>query len=52
MKTITIRLPNVEAVMLVAVQKVNKEYGNLEIMLLTQIRQEYQKILKRNKSNL
>jgi len=43
MKTITIRLPDVEAAMLVEVQKVNKAYRNLQGLLLSQIQQEYQK---------
>ena len=41
MKTITIRLPDVEAAMLVEVQKVNKSYRDLQGLLLNQIRQEY-----------
>jgi len=43
-KTITIRLPDVEAAMLVEVQKVNKAYRDIQELLLSQIRQEYQKI--------
>ena len=41
MKTIIIRLPDVEAAMLVEVQKVNKAYRDLQGLLLNQIRQEY-----------
>jgi len=43
-KTITIRLPDVEAVMLVEVQKRNKAFKDLQQLLIQQIRQEYQKI--------
>jgi hypothetical protein len=37
------RLPDVEAAMLVEVQKVNKAYKDLQSLLLNQIQQEYQK---------
>ena len=43
MKTITIRLPDVEAAMLVEVQKVNKAYRDLQGLLTYQIQQEYSK---------
>ena len=43
MKTITIRLPDVEAAMLVEVQKVNKAYKDLQGLLINQIQTEYQK---------
>ncbi len=43
MKTIIIRLSDVEAAMLVVVQKVNKAYRDLQGLLLNQIRQEYAK---------
>ena len=43
MKTITIRLPDVEAAMLVEVQKSNKELKDLRLFLLTRIRREYEK---------
>jgi len=43
MKTITIRLPDVEAAMLLEVQKVNKAYRDLQGLLLSQIQQEYAK---------
>jgi hypothetical protein len=46
MKTITIRLPDVEAAMLVEVQKVKKEYRDLQGLLISQIQQEYQKSSK------
>ena len=46
MKTIAIRVPDVEAAMLAEVQKVNKSYKVLEEFLLTHIRQEYQKTPK------
>jgi len=41
MKTITIRLPDVEAAMLVEVQKVNKAYRDLQGLLISQIQHEY-----------
>ena len=41
MKTITIRLPDVEAAMLVEVQKQNKAYKDLQGMLLQQIRSDF-----------
>ena len=50
MKTITIRLPDVEAAMLVEVQKGNvevqkgnKAFKDLQQLLIQQIRKEYQK---------
>ncbi len=43
MKTIIIRLPDVEAAMLVEVQKVNRAYKDLQILLLKQIREEYER---------
>ena len=43
MKTIIIRLPDVEAAMLVEVQKVNKAYRDLQGLLINQIQTEYQK---------
>ena len=43
MKTITIRLPDVEAAMLIEVQKRNKAYKDLQAVLIQQIRQEYAK---------
>ena len=43
MKTITIRLSDVEAAMLVEVQKKNKAFKDLQQLLIQQIRQEYQK---------
>jgi hypothetical protein len=46
MKTITIRLPDVEAAMLVEVQKVNKAYRDLQGLLINQIQQEYAKTPK------
>jgi len=42
-KTITIQLPDVEAAMLVEVQKVNKAYRDLHGLLLSQILQDYAK---------
>ena len=46
MKTITIRLPDVEAAMLVEVQKVNRAYRDLQGLLTSQIQQEYAKTPK------
>ncbi len=43
MKNIIIRLPDVEAAMLVEVQKVNKAYRDLQAVLIQQIHQEYAK---------
>ena len=48
MKTITIRLPDVEVAMLVEVQKRNKAFKDLQQLLIQQIRSEYQKILGRS----
>jgi hypothetical protein len=42
-KTFTIRLPDVEAAMLVEVQKVNRAYRDLQGLLISQIQQEYAK---------
>ena len=46
MKTITIRLPDVEAAMLLEVQKVNKAYRDLQGLLINQIQREYAKTPK------
>ena len=46
MKTIAIRLPDVEAAMLVEVQKVNKAYRDLQGLLINQIQTEYQQTPK------
>ena len=46
MKTITIRLPDVEAAMLLEVGKVNKAYRDLQGLLINQIQQEYAKAAK------
>ena len=46
MKTITIRLPDVEAAMLVEVQKINKAYRDLQGLFINQIQTEYQKTPK------
>jgi hypothetical protein len=46
MKTITIRLPDVETAMLMEVQKVNRAYRDLQGLLLNQIQQEYAKTPK------
>ena len=43
MKTLTLRIPDVEAAMLLEVQKTNKAFRDLQVMLLNQIRQEYVK---------
>jgi hypothetical protein len=41
-KTITIRLPDVEAAMLVEIQKCKKEFVNPEKFLLAEIRKIYE----------
>ena len=46
MKTITIRLTNVEAAMLVEVQKADKEFRNLEKLLSRLIAGKYEKTLR------
>ena len=46
MKTIIICLPDVEAAMLVEVQKRNKVYKDLQGLLINQIQTEYQKTPK------
>ncbi len=46
MKTITILLPDVEAAMLVELQKVNRAYRDLQGLLVSQIQQEYAKTPK------
>jgi hypothetical protein len=43
-KTLTLRIPDVEAAMLVEVQKTNKSFRDLKRLLLGLIRQEYQKL--------
>ncbi len=43
MKTITLRIPLVEAAMLQELQKTHKQFRNLEVLVLGLIRQEYQK---------
>jgi len=40
-KTLTIRIPAVEAAMLVELQKTNKSFRDLQALLLGLIRQEY-----------
>jgi len=43
MKTITIRLPDVEAAMLIEVQKKNNAFKDIQRLLIEQIRREYEK---------
>ena len=43
MKTITMRIPAVEAAMLVELQKINKSFRDLQKLLLDLIREEYSK---------
>ena len=43
MKTITIRLPDVEAAMLIEVQKRNKVFKDLQKLLIQHIRYEFAK---------
>ena len=49
MKSIAIRLPDVEAAMLVEVQKVNRAYRDLQGLLMSQIQHEYAKTAARAK---
>jgi hypothetical protein len=42
MKTLTLRIPDVEAAMLLEVQNSNKSFRDLQGLLLGLIRQEYQ----------
>ena len=44
MKTICIRLPDVEAAMLVEVQKKNKEYRDLNKLVAMYIRREHKRL--------
>ena len=44
MKSIPIRLPDVEAEMLVEVQKKNKAFKDLQQLMIQQIRQAYRKV--------
>ena len=46
MKTIIIRLPDVEAAMLVEVLKVNKAYRDLQSIPINQVHTKYTKMLK------
>jgi len=43
MKTLTLRIPDVEAAMLAEVQKSNKSFRDLQGLLLGLIRKEYEK---------
>ena len=43
MKTITLRIPAVEAAMLQDLQKSHKQFRNLEVLVLGLIREEYEK---------
>ena len=47
MKTITIRLPDVEAAMLVEVQKRQPKFKNIEKLLTEIVRQEYSLFVSR-----
>ena len=46
MKTITIRLPDVEAAMLVEVQKINRTFRDLQGLVISHIQEEYAKTTK------
>jgi hypothetical protein len=46
MKTITIRLPDVEAAMLVEVQKSNKFYKELQTQISSIVREQYAKAVR------
>ena len=43
MKTITLRIPPVEAAMLQDLQKTHKQFRNLEVLVLGLIREVYEK---------
>jgi len=43
MKTIIIRLPDVEAAMLAEIQKSNKEFRRVDVLLLSLVKKEYEK---------
>lgn len=43
MKNITLRIPPVEAAMLIELQKTNKSFRDLQALLLDLIREEYSK---------
>ncbi len=45
MKTIIVRLPDVEAAMLAEIQKSNKEFRRVDVLLLSLIKKEYEKTL-------
>ena len=46
MKTIAIRLTDVEAAMLMEVQKGNKDYRDINALLIGEIKREYERLLK------
>ena len=46
MKNITIRLPDVEAAMLVEVQKINRTFRDPQGLFISQIQEEYAKTPK------
>lgn len=46
MKTITIRLPDVEAAMLLEVQKRNKDFRDISGLVSSRIGEEYSKLFK------
>mgnify|MGYP006292441105 CR=1 FL=1 len=46
MKTIRIYLDSVEEAMLLEVQKINRDFRDLKVIVANQIRQEYEKISK------
>ena len=46
MKTVSIRLPDVEAAMLLELQKRNREYGDLCRLFAGAIRDAYAKVVK------
>ena len=47
MKTLTLRIPDVEAAMLAEVQKKNSKFRDLSGVLIARIHLEYQILLKR-----
>jgi len=45
-KTFTIRLPDVEAAMLLEVQKRNKDYRDINALVISEIQREYERLQK------
>jgi hypothetical protein len=52
MKTIRIQLDPVEEAMLLEVQKINRDFRDLKVIVANQIRQEYAKVAKGKRQSL